>query len=74
MAVAADPAPDTGRPRTLVAVGVTTVLVGIGLAATGDATLGAWITLPSLILLVYALHRFGRSGPDGPLELDQTDG
>jgi hypothetical protein len=52
------------RARSLIRIAATTALAGIGLAATGDAGLGALFTLPSLILLIYGLHRFGRSGPD----------
>jgi hypothetical protein len=56
------------RARSLIGIGAITVLAGIGLAATGDASLGALLTLPSLVLLIYALHRFGRTGPDAPIE------
>lgn len=54
------------QPRLLIGVGVTTVLLGIALAASGDPDKGAVVTLASLLLLLYALHRFGRSGPDTP--------
>lgn len=52
------------NPRTLLAVGATTVLVGIAIAATGDPPTGGVITVLSLVLLIYGLHRFGRTGPD----------
>ncbi|MCC6902868.1 MAG: hypothetical protein IT377_28110 [Polyangiaceae bacterium] len=52
------------NPRTLLSVGVTTVLVGIAIAATGDPSTGGVITVGSLVLLIYGLHRFGRTGPD----------
>jgi hypothetical protein len=52
------------QARVLIGVGVTTVLVGIALSASGDPDKGAIVTLASLLLLIYALHRFGRSGPD----------
>ena len=60
----------SGRPRSLIAIGATTLLAGIGVAASGDSLVGAVLALPSLILLVYALHRFGRSGPDEPMEFE----
>ncbi len=59
---------DLGRARLLIGAGVTSVLLGIGLAASGDPDIGAVITLASLVMLIYALHRFGRSGPDATLQ------
>ena len=53
-----------GNPRTLLSIGVTTVLVGIAIAATGDPPTGGVVTVLSLALLIYGLHRFGRTGPD----------
>ncbi len=52
------------QSRVLIGVGVTTVLVGIALASSGDPDKGGMVTLASLLLLIYALHGFGRSGPD----------
>ncbi|GMV12965.1 MAG: hypothetical protein HS104_08440 [Polyangiaceae bacterium] len=57
-----------GNPRSLLAIGATTVLAGIAIAATGDPTSGGVVTVLSLVLLIYALHRFGRSGPDPELD------
>ncbi len=51
-------------PRRQLGIGVTTVLVGIAIAATGDPSTGGVITVGSLVLLIYGLHRFGRTGPD----------
>lgn len=59
--------------RALLGIGVTTVLVGIGLAASGDSLLGGMVTVPSLVVLIYALHRFGRSGADEPLDLSELE-
>ena len=52
------------NPRSLLGLGATTVLVGIATAVTTDPLWGGLVTVPSLALLVYGLHRFGRSGPD----------
>lgn len=54
--------------RSLLAVAATSVAVGIALSVSGSHGLGAWVTVGGLVLLVYALHRLGRSGPDAPLE------
>lgn len=62
--MSADTAEATLFARKLLGIAATTVLVGIGLSASGEPTLGAVATLASLIALIYALHRFGRSGPD----------
>lgn len=58
-----------GGARRLIGAGATTLLVGIGVAATGESLLGGIVVVPSLVLLIYALHRFGRTGPDDPIEL-----
>ena len=70
MAKSSNPGLQAARSRSLIAIAGAGALVGIGLAATGDATFGAWITLPSLIGLIYALHRFGRTGPDAPIDFE----
>jgi hypothetical protein len=62
--VTSDTRYQAARARSLIGIAATTALAGIGLAATGDSGLGAWVTLPSLFALIYGLHRFGRSGPD----------
>lgn len=59
-----------GNPRSLLAIGATTALVGIAIAATGDPTSGGVVTVASLVLLIYGLHRFGRTGPDEALFLE----
>ncbi len=56
------------HPRSLIGIGATAVLFGIALSASGDSFTGAVLTLSSLLVLIYALHRFGRSGPDEPLD------
>lgn len=65
MAEAAKPVGTAGA-RSLLGAGATSVLVGIGLSAGGSPELGSWITVGALVLMIYGLHRFGRSGPDAP--------
>ena len=73
MKAAAEPLPrsesratGTSGARSLLSVGTTAVLIGIGLSAAGSPELGSWLTVGSLLLLLVGLHRFGRSGPDLP--------
>jgi hypothetical protein len=46
---------------------------GIALSATGSEDVGKWLTLTGVILMIVGLHRFGRSGPDEPLEFDEGE-
>lgn len=64
-------ASEEGRARTFVRVAGVTAAVGIFLASAGDDGLARWLTLAGLVLLVVALHRFGRLGTDEPLEFDK---
>jgi hypothetical protein len=50
--------------RTLLAAGLTAVVVGIALSVTDSAALGSWLTVGALVLVILGLHRFGRTGPD----------
>lgn len=59
--------------RSLLAFAATATVLGIGLSVAGSSALAAWLTVSALALLVFALHRFGRSGPDAPLILDERD-
>ena len=54
------------RGRQLIAAGGTLTLVGIALSVWNNAGIGSWLTVASLLGIVYGLHRFGRSGPDDP--------
>lgn len=56
-----------GTIRTMLGISATTVLAGIGIAASGDSLVGGLITVPALLLLIYGLHRLGRSGADEPM-------
>lgn len=50
--------------RTLLAVATTATLVGIAFSASEQAGFGSFVALGGLLLTVYAIHRYGRSGPD----------
>jgi hypothetical protein len=41
--------------------------LGIGLSITDYADYGKWITVAGVLLLIYSLHRYGRTGPDAPI-------
>lgn len=53
--------------RRLVGLGATIALVGIALCTTSTPDLGAWTTLAGLVITIWGVHRFGRSGPDGDI-------
>jgi hypothetical protein len=50
--------------RRRLAAYATVTLVGIALSVLSDETLGAVVTVGSLVMLIWTLHRFGRAGPD----------
>ena len=52
--------------RNLLAIGTGLTLVGIALSTGESSMVAGVITLMGLGCLVIGLHRFGRSGPDGP--------
>ncbi len=54
--------------RSLIATSGTVTLIGIALAASEQQEIGGWLTLLGLVGLIYSLHRYGRSGPDAPLD------
>ena len=41
--------------------------LGVGLSITDYAGFGKWLTVAGVILLIWSLHRFGRTGPDAPI-------
>jgi O-antigen ligase len=51
------------RERRLLAISVSLVAVGIALSVSQLQTLGSWLTVGSLIAVIVALHKLGRSGP-----------
>lgn len=52
----------------MLAIGASLALVGIGLSVTASQAIGAWLTVGSLLVMLYGLHRLGRLGPDEPLK------
>jgi uncharacterized membrane protein len=40
------------------------LLVGVGLVAIGDTTIGPWLTVGGMATALWGAHRLGRSGPD----------
>ena len=44
--------------------------IGIFLSLTEYADTGKWLTVAGVVLLIVALHRFGRSGPDEPIRFE----
>lgn len=56
------------QERRVLAIGASLALVGIGLSVTASQAVGAWLTVGSLLVMLYGLHRLGRLGPDEPLK------
>jgi hypothetical protein len=53
----------TAWARRRIAFAAAGAMVGIFLCVAVDQTLGGWITVVAVALLLHALHRFGRTGP-----------
>jgi hypothetical protein len=51
--------------RSMLAVALVVVVVGIVLSLQGIPELGSWVTVGGLGALTTAVHRLGRLGPDG---------
>jgi hypothetical protein len=51
-------------PRSLLAFAATVTVVGIAFSAAKGQEFGSFVAFGGVLLFVYALHRFGRSGPD----------
>ena len=43
---------------------------GIFLSLTEYADMGKWLAVVGVVLLIVGLHRFGRTGPDQPIQFD----
>jgi hypothetical protein len=50
--------------RTLLGTAAASLVIGLALAASGDASISRWLTLFGLFALAFGLHRFGRLGAD----------
>ena len=62
------------KSRSVLAAAAAATLVGIALCIGENQALGAWVTLAGLLGLIYGVHRFGRLGPEPPLELSAERG
>jgi hypothetical protein len=56
----------TDPNRTLVGVFASAAFTGIALSVADAEALGGFVTVVALVGLCWAIHRFGRSGPDEP--------
>lgn len=52
------------RTRKRLAIYAAATLVGIALSVMSDQTLGGVVTVGSATMLIWTLHKFGRSGPE----------
>jgi hypothetical protein len=50
--------------RLRLAIYASTTLVGIVLSVASDQTIGAVVTVGSVTMLIWTLHKFGRTGPE----------
>ena len=61
----ASPAPPAwSHPRRLMPAAATVLILGLGLVGLGPSILGAGLTLLGAAAFLYAIHRYGRLGPD----------
>lgn len=57
-------APEATWPRRLLFAAGALLVVGLASVGTGESEPGRWITLGALLLAIYAIHTFGRLGPE----------
>jgi hypothetical protein len=50
--------------RSLLAFAATITVIGIAFSASGGEELGSYVSSGGVLIFIYALHRFGRTGPD----------
>lgn len=55
---------DATAARKFLLVGATLLPIGIALSATGEGSLGSFLTIVGLAGLIAGLHTFGRAGVD----------
>lgn len=51
------------RINSWIRLGALATLLGIACSLLGWGQLGAWLFVPGLVVLLWNLHRLGRSGP-----------
>jgi hypothetical protein len=61
-----DSTPADDERRTFIGVSATLALIGIALSTVDAQTIGGWLAVGALVVLIWSLHRFGRTGPDEP--------
>jgi hypothetical protein len=52
------------HPQRWLATAATVLLVGLGLVGLGPSALGTALSLLGAVTMLYAIHRFGRLGPE----------
>jgi hypothetical protein len=62
---------DHAKNRSLLSIAAAATLIGIALSAGDNQDLGSWLTLAGLLGLIFGVHRFGRSGPDAPIDFGE---
>lgn len=50
--------------RSLLAFAATVSCLGIAFSASGSQEFGSYVSVIGAALFIYAVHRFGRTGPD----------
>jgi hypothetical protein len=49
--------------RNRLAVSATVTVAGVALSTAVDQSLGGYVTVFGIVMLIFSLHRFGRTGP-----------
>ena len=52
------------HPRRLLPVSATVLIIGLTIVGLGPSTVGAGLSLLGAAAFLYAIHRYGRLGPD----------
>ena len=50
--------------RSLLAFSATVACAGVAFSASGNEQFGSYVSVFGAALFIYAVHRFGRTGPD----------
>ncbi|HMJ10922.1 MAG TPA: hypothetical protein VK524_05920 [Polyangiaceae bacterium] len=54
----------TSTVRPLLGFAATATVLGIAFSASGGEELGSYVSVAGALIFIYALHSFGRTGPD----------